>query len=389
MSTMNDLRLILGLVVALLLFPAIASATEEGTATGDDPIGVGVIPGGGGFYIQDEGFRLRVLGYVQAQANLQDGSLDRDSARDFSVRRARINFLVDIYEDFEVFLELDGAPESRTAMVEARLNWRLVDEALQLRAGKFTSQFSHENARSSRDIDTVERYLALNSMFLLPALDTQFGIMGHGRLGRRQALGWSLGLYNGNSSANANVRDDNDDKEVQARLDYKWTDQLRTGVALNYTRETEQTLSLVDASFNRFAGVDVSGRRRGVGADLFWQRDAWSLRVEGLRFRFDGADESRIELSGGFVQPAWFVHGSSAGGTQLLLRMETARLDADTDDDGDSLYALTAGVNHFLNPNVRLQVNAMATHFDGPSQIQGFDSSRTTRALLTQLQYKF
>ena len=355
----------------------------------EQSVQAGVIPGGGGFYIEDEDFRLRTLGYIQAQGEAFDGALDRDSSRDFTVRRARINFLVDMYDDFEFFLELDGAPGGRTAMVEARLNWQIVDEALQLRFGKFTSQFSTENARSSRSIDTIERYLALNSMFLLPALDTQFGVMAHGRLGEQQTWEYSLGLYNGNSSANVNERDNNDDKEVQATLSYHWTPQLQTGVSTSYTREQEQTLSLVDAGFNTFTSVEVDGNRRGLGADFFWHSGPWSLRGEGMHFRFAGSDHDRAELSGGFIQPVWFISGNENGGTQLLLRGETARLSGDTGGDGDTLHALTAGVNWFVNPNVRLQANAIASHFDGGSSEQGFDDSRTLGSLLTQLQFKF
>jgi len=350
---------------------------------------VGVNPGGGGFYIQDEDFRLRVLGYTQAQANIFDGAQNREGVRDFSVRRARINFLVDLYEDFEFFLELDGAPSSRTAMVEARLNWKILDDALQLRAGKFTSQFSTENARSSRAIDTIERYLALNSMFLLPALDTQFGVMLHGHLGAQRAWGYSLGLYNGNSSANANVRDNNDEKEIQAKLTYRWAPNLQGSLALSHTRESAQTLRLVDVGFNTYTAVAVDGNRNGVGADFLWHNGSWRLSGEGLFFRFDGRDQERAELTGGFIQPSWFSHGDEQGGTQWLLRAEFTQINASTGDNVDRLVALTAGVNWFLNPNVRLQVNAIATQTHGGTTEQGFTGSRTLPSLLTQLQFKF
>lgn len=350
---------------------------------------VGVHPGGGGFYIQDEGFRLRLLGYTQAQANVFDGAHNRDGIRDFSVRRARINFLVDLYEDFEFFLELDGAPAGRTAMVEARLNWKILDDALQLRAGKFTSQFSTENARSSRAIDTIERYLALNTLFLLPALDTQFGVMLHGNLGAQRAWGYSLGLYNGNSSANANVRDDNDAKEVQTKLTYRGSANLQASLALSHTQEGAQTLRLVDVGFNTYTAVPVDGYRNGVGADFLWHSGSWSLRGEGLFFRFSGRDEDRAELAGGFIQPAWFSRGDENGGTQWLMRAEVSHINGATDGHTDRLYALTAGVNWFVNPNVRLQVNGIATHIDGGITEQGFEGSRTLPSLLTQLQFKF
>ncbi len=61
--------------------------------------------------------------------------------------------------------------------MEARLNSKIIDDKLQLRLGKFTTPFSFENFRSSRAIDTIERYIALNAMFSVPALDVQTGGM--------------------------------------------------------------------------------------------------------------------------------------------------------------------------------------------------------------------
>lgn len=380
------------LLSTLILLPAAApAATEQRNLEArvqQLEERVGIDPGGGGAYIRDDDLELRLLGYVQGQLSAFDGSLRPATARDFSVRRARIDFMLDLYEQHELFVEFDGAPD-RTALVEARMNWELHGKALQLRAGKFTSQFSTENARSSRAIDTVERYLALNSLFLLPALDTQFGGMLHGRTGSSDRVDWSLGLYNGNSSANANVDDDNNDKEIQLKLGYDWTDSLSTRVALDYSEESAQELSLVDAGFNRFVTVPVEGSREGVGADLHWHSGPWHLRAEGLAFRFDGVREDQVGLVGGFVQPSWFIRGNHERGLEMLLRLETSHLDAATGADGDAVHAATLGLNWFVNPNVRLQTNVIGTHFNGPSSEQGFDHERTQPSWLTQLQFKF
>lgn len=376
--------------IALSVVPVTAQTAEDDVEARLERLEnrVGITPGGGGAYLRDDDIELRMLGYVQGQANVFDGALDRDSAQDFSVRRARLDFLVDLYDDYQLLVELDGAPD-RTALVIAQLDMALAGDALKLRAGKFTSQFSTENARSSRSIDTVERYLALNSLFLVPALDTQYGVMAHGEAGADRRFNWSLGLYNGNGSANANVRDNNDAKEVQAKIGYQWTDSFSTRLALDYADEEAQTLSLVDAGFNDFASVDIDGTREGIGGDLHWTGGDWSLRAEAMGFRFDAVAEEEVALYGGFIQPAWFISGNDQQGTQLLVRLETSQLDARTNTETDALHAATLGVNWFVNPNVRLQVNGIATHVDGPSASQGFTDSRTLPSLLTQLQFKF
>ena len=357
---------------------------------------VGLNPGGGGFYVEGDDYRFRLLGYVQAVGTLIDGAIDRpDEPGDFSVRRARIDFLADFYDDYEVLVELDGGPgttptaQSDFALVEARLNWKVDGDALQLRFGKFTTPFSRENARSSRSIDTIERYIALNSLFLLPAVDVQFGAMVHGRVGPDQKIGYFAGVFNGNGRANDNLSDDNGDKELQAKLTYDFNAEWSAGVAVDYSREENQLLALADLAFNRFVQVEVEDDRVGFGADVFWERGPWSFRAEGLAFRFETPDQGNVGLVGGFVQPAWFVTGDAQGGVQLLARPEFAHLDADTGGDGNTLYSLTLGVNWFVNPNVRVQVGPALTYFDGSSALQGFAGDRTSALLLTQLQFKF
>lgn len=357
-------------------------AAAEGNAPS-----VGVAPGGGGFYLRQDEFELRLLGYIQAMGSVFDTPLG--APNDFSLRRARLDVMAQFYDDFQFFLELDGAPDDRSSLVVARLDWDIVGDRLKMRVGKFVTQFSTENARSSRSIDTVERYLALNSLFLLPALDTQYGVMLHGRAGAEKRLGWSVGVYNGNGSASANVRDNNDSKEVQAKLRYRIQEGLRTSVSFNFSRENRQSLSLVDVGFNRFVSVPVQGDRYGIGGDVSWKHGRWRLRAEGVGFRFDAVNQSSVGLYGGFIQPSVFFTGTHDNGVEGLLRLETSRLDADTGAEGDVLYAATAGVNWFVNPNVRLQVNPGVTYFNGPSKEQGVDESQLFPSLLTELQFKF
>src|SRR5262245_43074342 len=157
----------------------------------NSPVGLaGFNKGGGGVFLKGEEYNFRLLGYAQAVGSVFDSRFDRaDENGDFSIRRARIDFAADFYDDYSIFVEFDGGPtnaqtgQSDFGLVEARINWKIVEDDVQLRAGKFISPFSQENFRSSRDIDTVERYMALNSIFALPALDAQFGAMLYGILG--------------------------------------------------------------------------------------------------------------------------------------------------------------------------------------------------------------
>lgn len=373
---------------SLEVFPEDAKQTNVASNVGYEA--------GRGFFIEGEDASLRVLSYIQALGAVQDGGLGRaDGNGDFSVRRARLDFLVELYDDFQFFIEFDGGPgtanvgDSDFAFVEGRLNWEILGDDLQLRTGKFTTQFSTENARSSRSIDTIERFIALNSMFLLPALDVQFGTLVHGKLGDENEFSYSVGVYNGNGRANDNLSDDNNSKEVQAKIGYQFTDNLHANIAFDYTNEELQTLSLADLGFNRYVSVQVEGERIGVGGDVFWNDGPYSFRSEMLASRFDTPSGDEAYLYGGFVQPAYFLYGDGNEGLQGLLRAEFAHLDADTGENGDTIYAATLGANWFLNPSVRWQFNAIAHYFDGASTIQGFDDDRIVPMLLTEMQFKF
>ena len=232
-------------------------------------------PAGGGVFVKspDGQALFRLYGYAQPTFTYtdEDNGLAFEQT-DFRVRRARLDFAADYQERYKLFVELDGAPADGTALVEAYVQAAYVKDRHYLRFGKFITPFSTENLRSSRALDTVERYLALNAAFSLPALDVQFGPMLWGYLDRGKKVSYYLGVWNGNSSAGAavvsgqrgNARDNNGDKEVQGRLNVKWSDALTTGAAFDSDREEEQTLTLASYSGGRFIGLTVRGQRRGV-----------------------------------------------------------------------------------------------------------------------------
>ncbi len=353
------------------------------------------IPGGAGFLAEGKNFTFRHLGYIQAQGSIFDSALNRpDGNGDFSVRRARFDFITTLYSDYTLFFEFDAgvgtvaAVDSDFSMVEGGIRIKLLEDSLQVAAGKFITTFSRENFRSSRSLDTIERYIALNSMFLLPALDAQFGVMAYGKLGKDKKLGYYLGVYNGNGLGRANLSDNNSDKEIQVRLTYDVHKQFRLGLAFDYSNEEPQTLSLADLGFVRYVSVPVNGERFGGTWDAAYETGRLSLRMEGLAFRFE-SPLGHVGLIGGFVQPGYFILGKASGGLETLVRMEAAHLDAPTGSNGDTLWGITPGINWFINSNVRLQANFTAHYLNGPSQLLGFPENRWTHLFQTQLQFRY
>lgn len=360
----------------------------------------GINPQGGGVFVEspDGKALFRLYGYAQPTFTYTDednGATFEET--DFRVRRARIDLSADYDDRYKLFLEFDGAPSDGTALVEAWVQAGYVKDRHFLRAGKFITPFSTENTRSSRSLDTVERYLALNAMFSLPALDVQFGPMLWGYLDKGQRFTYFAGVWNGNASAGAgvvsgqrgNARDNNGDKEIQGRLNARWTDALTTGVAFDLDKEEAQTLTLASYSGARFIAIPVLGDRRGVNLDAHWKRGRLSLDSEWLSFDFEDSD---AELAGGYVQAAFWARGSeAAGGVQPVLRAEVAELSggALADIDGERVVAVTLGANVWWNGWTRWQINVIGEDFDGRGNGSFRSGSGWRPTILNQLQVKF
>jgi Phosphate-selective porin O and P len=370
-----------------------AKATEAARWT------AGLNPRGGGAFLKspDGKTLFRLYGYAQPTFTYTDednGASFEES--DFRVRRARIDFTVDYDDRYKLFLEYDGAPSDGTALVEAWAQAAYIKGRHYVRAGKFITPFSTENTRSSRSLETVERYLALNAMFSLPGLDVQFGPMLWGHLDKAKKLTYFVGVWNGNASAGAgvvsgqrgNARDNNGDKEVQARLNFQATKELVVGAAFDASDEEPQTLTLASYSGGRFLALPVAGQRRGWNADAHWKRGRLSLETEWLSFDFE---DSGLGLDGGYAQVAWWAKGSEDGGVQAVLRAESAALDGPPLQaiDGDTVQAVTLGANLWWGGHTRWQINAIGEHYDG----RGNGSFRTGEGwrptVLSQLQVKF
>src|SRR5262249_6935398 len=156
----------------------------------------------------------------------------------------------------------------------------LVRNRITFRFGKYISPFSSENLRSSRALETVERYIALNTMFGLPALDVQIGPMLFGNIDSQKRLSYQVAVFNGQASAGAavvsgqrgNARDNNQHKDFQSRLNYKVTDEVTIGGAYDNDIEDTQTLQISSYSGSKFIATTVKGHRIGFDGDAHYKK---------------------------------------------------------------------------------------------------------------------
>lgn len=346
-------------------------------------------PGAGLSLESPEGnFRFRQLGYVQVRADVRHNDFERPAQSEFSIRRARLDWIIDINKKYQLLLETDGADfngpdQSDFDLVVAKISGPTYWGG-RWYAGKFITPFSTENNRSSRSLDMIERYTALNSLFLLPALDIQFG----GMIQQPLAEDWTLygGVFNGNGRAADNLSDTNDHKEFQLKLRHEPSEEFQWSLSYDRSHEENQVLFLRGYTFTGFSSVTVEGTRHIYGGSFDYTRHPFSVRGEGLHANFSDAE---ADLKGGYLQPGYFLEGDRKDGLQALLRLDYATVDGPGLDpsQGDVIGTVTGGLNWYVNPNVRLKGNVVAEYYDDPGS--GVQGDGWKPYLLTELQFKF
>lgn len=348
-------------------------------------------PGGGIKLSNDEEeWSFRTLGYVQSTFTYHNQKENGAVDNSFFVRRARLDFIFDYLDKYQLFIELDGRG-SRTELVLAQVDVEYIENH-KIEVGKFITPFSPENLRSSRALSTVERYTGLNSMFLLPGLDTQYGIM---FLGSFDKLNYFLSITNGNGKASDNLKENNNAKDLQVRLEYNLTEDFKFGGSFNLADELSQEIKLVDHTFESFNTAKINGRRNGYLGYAEFENNSILLRGEAFLFRFnnDLSTDQQIEnFIGGYGEIGYFISGNYVHGLQLIGRYETARYD----NVHQSLNGPTVMNSFIFGPNIyldgifRLQINLIYENTNTPSQLAGrFQGKDNDLQLLTMLQIKF
>ncbi len=339
---------------------------------------------------EKEEWSLRLLGYIQSTFTYHQQHENNTVQDAFFVRRARVDLIFDYLKKYQMFFEFDGRG-SRTELVLAQVDVQYYKNN-KIRVGKFISPFSPENNRSSRSLSTVERYAGLNSMFLLPGLDTQYGIM---FLGSTNSLEYYLSLTNGNGKASQNLKENNDAKEVQGRVRFKTVKNLKFGAALSYAKEEAQKLKLADHTFSNFNEANVKGKRFGYLAEFEYIKNAFMFRGEGFQYHFldDLSTVNQIKrLIGGYLELGYFLSGNTSDGVQLVGRYETSRYAeyASQISGPNNLNTFLVGTNIYKDGIFRLQIDLVYDKANKNSRLTGrLNGKDDALQLLTMLQIKF
>ena len=400
---------------------------QTGRARVNDASTLSLGTGGIIFSSADDNFKFKVRGYIQADARFYPDDSRQASTDTFLLNRVRPVFEGTIFKDFDYKMMPDfgqGKAVIQDAFLDAHfLPW------LSLRAGKYKGPVGLERLESARDLIFVERALTVD---LVPNRDIGFALHGEFLKG---ILGYEAGVFNGAVDGSSDDADENDSKDVQARvfaypfklsgvaplqglgLGIAGTTGHENGTAPSYKTIGQQTFF----TFN--TGVTANGSRDRIAPQGFYYWGPFGLLAEYVISAQDvnsGALHKRLANSAWQAAVSYVVTGEKAsyfgvapthpfspaqghwGALEFAARVSELHIDSDafrnfgtpldpvyladhTKSASDAL-AWGVGVNWYLNSGVKLMLDFEHTRFeDGATRGNRPDEN----AVLSRLQVAF
>jgi phosphate-selective porin OprO/OprP len=346
----------------------------------------------------DEAFRMKFGGRIQndwAVTTSSGGLRQRYPGLEAvetgtEIRRARIDLQGDMWEIVNFRLEYDFATGEAAAR-DVYIGLQSVPWIQNIRVGHFKEPFSLEELTSNNDITFMERALP---HALVPSRNTGLGIFG-AELGER--LTWSAGVFHLSDDTGAGFGSDDaydltgrvtglpwaPDERRLLHLGLGYSHQFRDQFDLAYSQRPEAHLypvALVNTGDFATNGVDL------VNPEAAVVYGSLSAQAEYMHAFVNQPGTSDANFGGFYAYASWFVTGESRpyrrtdgwfgrvrpqrnfafdgeswGAWELAARF--SRLDLDSAGvSGGVLNDVTAGVNWYLNPNMRVMLNYVRAH---------------------------
>jgi len=405
-----------------------------------------------GFYIKsaDDQFMLKLGGYIQTDIRLFEGGEDSSNSDTFDIRRARIGVSGYLFKHIEYKLqaELDTSDNNLT---DAALNVNYTP-LVQFQIGQFKKPLGYENPISSNYTDFVERALVMDNVVSNSTIsgDTRdIGAMFYGRLFEKR-LAYYLGLFNGNGP---NTTNNSDNFTFMGRIvasPFAKTDNFYLkglnfgGSLLTGDRQAHSSSDFVLAGRNKaLNSLTVDGNRFLAGPELVWYIGPFGIKSE---YYFQREERGKIVAKdsdgdvvfqdnmkdlitqGYYISAMYMLTGEERGDIvipkknfdpqtgglgawEVLARYEYLDRDKEHGSDpvrdifggllakdvhgnpvnvpGNTIHALTLGLNWYLNKNVRLKVNYVFYDFDKRKNLKNPDIGDKSNQFLTRFQLVF
>ena len=408
---MRTKKLFLFFLLNLLCF-----MTIHANADSNQPMSISA--GGGGFLLTspDGDFVLKLRGYVQTDARffLQDQPSAIDT---FTLRRVRPIFEGTVYKlfDFRIMPDFGGGT---TVLQDAYMDAKFAS-VFKLRFGKAKAPFGLERLQSATDIEFIERSLATN---LVPNRD--LGVQIYGSFAAEK-VGYQVAVMNGVVDGGSADTDTGQSKDLIARIfltpvngfgfgvAYSTGSQLGSAASANlpsYKTSGQQTFFKYRSSALPETTTLANGTRYRYSPQFYIYRGPLGFLGE---YVFSSQEVRTSLLADKIGNSAWNLYATFVltgepaaykafapknafdpgngkfGAFEATFRY--SRLDVDNDAfpifaDPASAASLaknwTAGINWYLNQNVKFVFNYDHTSFEG-------GNLKTEKLFLTRFQLAF
>lgn len=370
-----------------------------------------------GFYLrtrEKDLFELRIGGLLQVDYRYfnYEGAGDPDKDR-FDIRTARLLLAGRFYHRFSYKFQYEFQGAGGRRLLDAYLDAR-VAPFVSFRVGQMKTPFSLEQYTSVKNIIFAERSMG----FLLTPL-RDVGLMAHASFWKDRIY-YGAGLFNGDGLDDT-VGGDSDSPEFTGRIVYapfrnmnipllNW---FQVGGSYSFAKADRNNVKIIDvtsglteffnvnsaAKFNIIRDVDARTR---YGAELAWAYGPVLAWGEYINLQFSDVKTSDaqfdINLKDYYGALMWMVTGEKPTlkhGVIQAIRPDRNLFQGgwgalgiafryDHFDAGDSAYeylvepgtsvrkatAYTIGLNWYLNPYIRVLLNATRTNFDRPLLIE-------------------
>ena len=355
-------------------------------------------------------FELRIGSLLQVDYRYFNygGDVDPNENR-FDIRRARLLLTGHLYRRFFYKFQYQFAGAGSRRLLDAYVDTRVLP-FISLRVGQFKEPFSLEQVTSSKNIFFAERSMGY---LLTPLRDV--GLMAHASLWKDRIY-YGVGIFNGDGLDDS-VGGDSDSPEFTGRLVYApfknmgipiWNG-LQIGGSYSYAKADRNNVKVVVMtsgltpffeinSAKKFNIIREVNARTRYGAELAWAYGPLLLWGEYINLQFSDVKTSdsqfNINLEDHYGSLLWMITGEEPtlknGKIQAIRPLRNLgeggwgalglAFRYDNFDAGDSAYkylidpktyvreatAYTIAVNWYLNPYIRLLLNATRTNFDQP-----------------------
>lgn len=333
------------------------------------------------FQSEDGEFKAQLKGFFQTQSRtVLESSAKTQSG--FANRRIRTDFKANLGKNTELGLFVDYA--SGTALLQDAYIDATVLPGWKLKSGKFKVLFGLEQTQSPTNVHLTELSFATS---LVPNRDLGIELRTAEPIAN---FNYSIGVFNGVTDGSSADTDTESGKDVFGKISYVPNKSTLIGLSVSTGgRNGSSTLAsyktAAQTTFFKYAGTTADGALTRISPHGYWYGGPFGVYAEYVTVSQAlkkgtlalTAQQSAWQITGVYVltgeTPTYGTFETKGNSVELVGRIHQLTVDESVFDNGfaDTTTAtysratgIVAGVNWYLNSNVKLSASAEQVSFD-------------------------